>query len=69
MILVDHVKRFSALRIVAWGVLLVCLGFAMLPLGQGLAFAALAMAVVTVGEMLMMPWAAGLVANRIPAGA
>lgn len=69
MLLIDVAKRWPLLRTVGWGCFLSCLGFGLLPFGSSFAFAVFAMLVMTMGEMLSMPLAAGYVANRAPAGA
>lgn len=68
MVLIDYVKLWPLLRTVGWGCFLSCLGFGLLPFGHSYAFAVLAILVMTVGEMLSMPLAAGYVANRAPEG-
>ncbi len=69
MPLIDAVQRWSLVRTIAWGSFLSCVGFGMLPLGSTAAYAVLAMAVVTVGEMLTFPLASAYVAGRGPRGA
>lgn len=68
MILVDYVKRWPLAQTIGWGSFLVCLGFGLLPFGSSLAFAAFAMLVMTVGEMLSLPLMTGYVANRAAPG-
>ncbi|WP_425397109.1 MFS transporter [Aeoliella sp.] len=68
MVLIDYVKRWPLLWTVGWGCFFSCLGFGLLPFGSTFSFAVLAMLVMTLGEMLSMPLAAGYVANRAPVG-
>jgi MFS family permease len=69
MLLIDAVQRWSLVGTIAWGSFLSCVGFGMLPLGSSGSYAVLAMAVVTVGEMLTFPLASAYVAGRGPRGA
>jgi predicted MFS family arabinose efflux permease len=64
MLLIDSVKRWPLIRTIGWGSALACVGFGMLPFGSSMAYAVLAMIVVTIGEMLSFPLAAAFVANR-----
>ncbi|QDS99414.1 MFS transporter [Adhaeretor mobilis] len=68
MILVDAAKKWSQLRTIGWGCFLACFGFGILPYGVSIAFAALSMFIITVGEMLSHPLASGFVADRSPEG-
>ena len=68
MLLVDAIKGWPLLRTIGWGCLLSCLGFGMLPFGQSAPYAAAAMLVLTIGEMLSLALSTGFVANRSPAG-
>jgi predicted MFS family arabinose efflux permease len=67
MLLLKLVERYAPLRVAAVGTLLVCGGFAVLPLGRGLAFAILSTAVWTLGEMLAMPLSSAHVGRHAPA--
>ena len=69
MALVTALARRDPLRVAAGGALLLCLGLGLTPLGSGFAFAAFAVVVWTVGEMLALPLTEGIVANRARAGA
>ncbi|MBP7867197.1 MAG: MFS transporter [Acidobacteria bacterium] len=69
MALTKALERRAPLPLVAAGVFLVGLGFSLMPLGSGSLFAALTVAVWTVGEMLSMPFVMGWVANRAGEGA
>ncbi len=69
MVLVQRTERGHHLRIMAAGTFLLCAGLALFPLGRGAAFAALAMAVVTLGEMLSLPLSNALAASRAGQGA
>ncbi len=64
MLLMDVVRPWPLLRTIGWGSCLACVGFGILPFGDSMAYAVLAMVVVTIGEMLSFPLAAGFVANR-----
>lgn len=68
MLLIDIAKRWPLLRTVGWGCFLSCLGFGLLPFGSTFLFAVFAILIMTMGEMLSMPLAAGYVANRAPTG-
>ena len=69
LLLVNYVKRFSLLGVIAWGQLLSCVGFGILPLavgssfGVGFAFCVVTVLVWTVGEMLAMPLGAAFAAQ------
>jgi len=67
MPLIHWLSRFAPGRVVAWGALFFGASFPLLPLGRSFGFAALCMAVLTVGEMLTMPMLATLISNRAPA--
>ena len=67
MPLVHWLSRFAPGRVVAWGALFFGASFPLLPLGRSFGFAALCMAVLTVGEMLTLPMLATLISNRAPA--
>jgi predicted MFS family arabinose efflux permease len=69
MALVTALARRDPLRVAAAGALLLCLGLGLTPLGTGFAFAAFAVVVWTLGEMLAIPLTEGIVANRAGAGA
>jgi MFS family permease len=68
MLLIDAVKHWRLMPTIACGSCLACVGFGMLPLGETWRFAALAMAVVTIGEMLSFPLSSSFVANRSAPG-
>ena len=68
MILTHSVERFRRPRVAAAGVLLLGLGLGLLPFGRGFLYAALTIAVGTVGEMLIMPTLVTLVSLRAPEG-
>jgi MFS family permease len=55
MVLIQMLDRRNLMRMIAWGSLLMCLGFGLLPLGFGYWFAMATVSVWTVGEMLAMP--------------
>jgi predicted MFS family arabinose efflux permease len=64
MLLIDAVKHWRLMPTIAWGTLLSCLGFGILPLGATALYAVFAMTVVTIGEMLSFPLSSAFVANR-----
>jgi MFS family permease len=68
MVLVHGVAGYDPLKVTGVGAFLFCLGFALLPLGSTFAFAAFTVAVWSVGEMLVLPVAAGVVAERAGQG-
>jgi predicted MFS family arabinose efflux permease len=69
MLLISAIKQWRLMRTIALGTCIFCLGFGMLPFGQGAAYAVLAMAVVTLGEMLSFAQSSTFVANRARPGA
>ncbi len=64
MILMDAIKKYPLTRFIGISFVLTGTGLALLPLGRGFLFAALAMAVLTFGEMLSMPLMGTLIAGR-----
>jgi MFS family permease len=64
MLLLQVVRRWSLLSVIAAGAALSCFGFGMLAYGKSVSYAVLSMLVITLGEMLWMPLAAGWVAQR-----
>lgn len=70
LVLINYVRRFSMMRIFAWGQLLSCLGFGLLPLAAGAewavacAWCVATMLILTLGEMLSMPIGMAYVAQR-----
>lgn len=64
MILIDRLKKKSLIKIIARGAFLLCLGFALMPLGRGFLFAAFTVIVWTMGEMLALPALTALIANH-----
>lgn len=69
MLIIDAVKHWRLMRTIALGAFLFCMGFGMLPLGSTAAYAVLAMAIVTLGEMLSFSQSSAFVANRAGPGA
>ncbi len=55
MVLVRAVENRDALRVVGLGTFLICLGFALMPLGAGPLYMAGTIVVWTIGEMLSLP--------------
>lgn len=68
MLILHRVERLAPLSVVAPGAFLVCLGFALLPLGRGALYAAATIVVWTIGEMLALPMANVFVAARAGSG-
>ena len=68
MVFVDSIKRWDPLKCLGWGSALCCLGFGMLPFGQSGYYCALAMVVLTIGEMAFLPIAAAYVVQFGPQG-
>ncbi len=64
MVLIHKAEGWNLLRTIGWGSLFSCLGFGILPFGSSFAFGAVAMVIITVGEMLAMPLSAAYVASR-----
>jgi predicted MFS family arabinose efflux permease len=65
MVLMHRLAMVPPLRLVAWGGLFVGLGYGLVPFGADFAFAAVVIAVVTVGEMLGLPPAETYAASRV----
>ncbi len=68
MVLIKLLEHRDPATLLGFGFFLMCAGFGLLPLGSGLAFAALAVTVWTFGEMLALPFSNLLVAQRAAAG-
>lgn len=68
MLLLDFIRNWPLLPMMAWGTFLSCLGFGMLPFGDSVTYCVLSMLVLTLGEMLWMPLASGWVAQRSARG-
>jgi MFS family permease len=68
MVLLHGLKNTAPLKVIATGALLIGGGFALTPLGRGFPYAALTVAVWTMGEMLSMPLLTSEIANRSHAG-
>jgi predicted MFS family arabinose efflux permease len=64
MVLLHSLRKRSNMRLIALGAGLIGLGFALLPLGRGFFYAALTVAVWTMGEILTMPLTATVTAGR-----
>lgn len=64
MLLVDAIASWPLIRTIGWGTLLTCVGYGILPFGSTLAYAAGAMVVFTLGEMLSASLSAGYVVSR-----
>ncbi len=64
MILMEHLKHKQLRHIIAVGSFLLCLGFALMPLGRGFIYAAFTVVIWTCGEMLSLPPLTTLIANH-----
>jgi predicted MFS family arabinose efflux permease len=64
MVLMHRLRRHSHLRVAAFGAVCLGGGFALMPAGRGYCFAALTVAVWTMGEMLTIPMVSAFVARR-----
>ena len=62
--LINALRKKSETGLVALGGALIGIGFALLPFGRGFGFAAMTVAVWTMGEILSMPFASTIVAAR-----
>lgn len=64
MPLVHKLEKGNVLRSIAWGALFLFAGFAILPFSTGFAYALFTVFIWSIGEMLVFPMMAGLIANR-----
>jgi predicted MFS family arabinose efflux permease len=64
MVLLHALRRRPNMNLIALGSILIGAGFALLPLGRGFFYAALTVAVWTMGEILTIPLTATVVAGR-----
>jgi predicted MFS family arabinose efflux permease len=64
MALIHAVRRRSEMKIIALGACFIGLGFGLLPLGRSFGFAALTVAIWTMGEILTMPLTATVASAR-----
>jgi predicted MFS family arabinose efflux permease len=69
MLVVRRLENHHPLRVLAMGSFFVCIGFAVLPLGEGIGLAVASVLLWTVGEMLALPFANIVAAARAPEGA
>lgn len=63
MILIDALKNRNKIKIMAFGALLLGSGYAMIPLGRGFFFAAVTVAVWTLGEIVTIPTMTAYIAD------
>lgn len=68
MLLIHWIGKRPLIRFIAFSFFLTGLGFALMPLGRGFLYAALAISVMTFGEMLSMPLLGSLIAIRTGPG-
>ena len=66
MVLIESLRRYQDLRIIAVGAFLICEGFAILSFGESYRFAIAAVLVWTLGEMTAMPTMLAYVARTSP---
>lgn len=66
MTITNHLRKFNALRIVNIGGFLICLGYFILPFYTGFYYALLSMFIITIGEMLTIPFAFEIVTKISP---
>jgi len=64
MILMEKIRKYPLARMINLSFILLGVGFGLMPLGRGFAFAGLSMAILTFGEMLSMPLVTALIAGR-----
>ena len=64
MVLLHALRKKNEMKIIALGACFIGTGFALLPLGRGFLFAALTVAVWTMGEILTMPLTATVASHR-----
>ena len=64
MVLLHSLKNIRPLKVIGAGALLTGLGFALTPLGRGFFYAALTVAVWTMGEMLSLPLLTAEISDR-----
>ena len=64
MLLMDALKKQPLVKVIALGALLLCGGFALMPLGSTFLFGAFTVVVWTTGEMLSLPALTTLIANH-----
>lgn len=69
MVLIESLRRYQDLRIIAAGTFLICEGFAILSFGERYPFAIAALLVWTLGEMTAMPTMFAYVGRTAPVGA
>lgn len=68
MPLIHALRQTPLWKVTSCGALFIAAGFGMIPLGRGWLYAALTVAVWTVGEMLFIPSLSSLVSQRAPDG-
>jgi MFS family permease len=64
MIIMEKIRKYPLARMINVSFILLGAGFGLIPLGRGFAFAGLAVAILTFGEMLSMPLVTALIAGR-----
>lgn len=66
MTLTTALKKYNVIRMISTGGILICLGYFILPWYSGFYYALFSMSIITVGEMLMMPFAFEVVTKVAP---
>jgi len=66
MAITTILKKYNTIRIIGTGGVLICLGYFILPWYSGFYYALFSMSIITVGEMLMMPFAFEVVTKISP---
>ncbi len=64
MAIVHHIRRYKMVRMIAWGIGLMCLGFGMVSWHDGYPFLILTVIIWSIGEMLAFPLLSAFIANR-----
>ncbi len=67
MLLISYLNQRRRLPVIGAGCVLICLGYGVMPFGQGLGFMAATVVIWTLGEMLSMPLLTTWISERVPA--
>jgi MFS family permease len=68
MPMIHRLAPFAPAKVIRWGCLFLCGGFALMPLGRGFLYAGLTVVVWTAGEIIAIPVMSTLVASYAPEG-
>lgn len=66
MILSNALRKYNTIRIISVGGVLICLGYLILPWYSGFYYALFSMSIITIGEMLLMPFSFEIVTKMTP---